>query len=302
MTASKPHRALLLAAGLLAMAGLVACTGDDEGPTMGNRGDAGAPTAGGGLTTFAGLYVSADVVPVTQTETQVTLASARPCQDLSKMLAAGQWRLVDRLTYGKLGDEELALIAGFGGVAGDLLQRGDTLVFAGLEGGSACTATVSTVPRGEIKLEGGDLPGTTPGWVATTRCYRSKSTGDLIVSVYFDTDAKVGGQGQVSLVKSGDGYTVDTEDTSSITLSLLRHKGRYLNTMSAGYAKMSQPEGFVELEPGDSFAGSATLQEGTADKLPAGEIVLTGLLDSNSYDAEIDISLRFACSGVVETN
>lgn len=304
MTEHKPYRAVLLAGALLATTALGACTGDDKPAGTGGPGDTGQPAAGGGLTTFTGLYVTGDVVPVSESATQVTLASGRSCQDLSLMLAAGQWRLVDRLTFGKLGDDEAAMIAGFGGVPGDLLQRGDTLVFAALEGGAACTATVTAVPRGDVTLEGGDLPGKSPGWVATTRCYRSKSSDDLTVSVYFDTDAKIGGQGQIALTKDGAGYQA-SDDTSALNLTLVRHQSRFLDSMSAAYAKPDQRPaglGLSELEPGGSFAGTATLDPGTPDDAPAGVIELSGLLDpdGDDYEAQIKISLRFACPAVFE--
>ncbi|MEV6813204.1 hypothetical protein [Micromonospora sp. NPDC051296] len=299
MTTREPWRILAAATGLAAVLALAACTGDGR-PTA----DAPAPTGrsaeAGPATGFAGLYLTSDVVPVSESETQVVLASGRSCRDLSGMLVAGQWRLVDRLSFGKLSDEEVALLAGFGGIPGDLLQRGDRLVFAGLEGGVACTATVVEVARGEITIEGKGLPGTSSGWVAATRCYRSKADGALTVSLYFDTDDKVGGQGQIVLNRAGDRYQVD-DDASALTLALLRHKGRFLGSMSAAYADLRRrPAGLSQLGPGGSFAGSATLRPDPDETTPAGVIDLAGLVDGDGGGGRITLSLPFSCPTVIE--
>ncbi len=312
MTTREPRRILAAVVGLAAMLALTACTGSDstsDGSTSVGRSDGGAAAADGGAApaAFAGLYLTDDVVPVSESETQVTLASGRSCQELSGMLAAGQWRRVDRLSFGKLSEEEVALIAGFGGIPGDLLQRGDRLVFAGLEGGAACTATVAEVSRGKITLDGVGLPGKSPGWVATTRCYLSKSDGALTVSLYFDTEAKVGGQGQVVLSRAGDRYEVE-DDSSALTLALLRHRGRYLDSMSAAYADLSRrPAGLSELGAGGSFAGGATLRPDPAATAPdpaaagpTGVIDLAGLVDEDGGGGQIKVSLPFSCPTVIE--
>ncbi|WP_308796680.1 hypothetical protein [Agromyces silvae] len=315
MTRSRFSTALVLAAALVSAVGLTACTDTDTADTGAGAGSAasdrpsagaGAPSPtvpeadGGVMSAFRGLYVTADVALVAAGESSLMLASSRSCDDLSAMLAAGEWRTVDRLSFGALGAEALAMLSGFGGVAGELLQRGDALAFAAMDGGSACTATVAPVSRGDLTLEGGGLPGAAPGWVATTQCMRSTSTGDLIVSVYFDTDANLGGQGQVSLLRSGDGYAVSADDSSSVNLHLLQHGDRFLQAMTDAYATASEPP-LMPLEPGDAFSGEATVHAGSADASPAGEIVLRGLVDVNTYESEITIGLPFACPGVVET-
>ncbi|WP_431729305.1 hypothetical protein [Verrucosispora sp. TAA-831] len=287
--------------GLAVVLALTACTGGGSDPDTTPEGQpAGAGPTGDGAApaAFPGLYLAADVVPVESSDTRITLASGRRCGDLSAMLAAGQWHRVDRLTFGTLGSAEVALLAGFGGVAGDLLRRGDRLAFAGLEGDPACTATVTEVTRAEIGIEGRGLPGTSPGWVATTRCYRSKADGTLTVSLYFDTEAKVGGQGQIVLTRSGDRYQVD-DDTSALTLVLLRHSGRYLTGMSAVYAEPGRrPAGLSQLVAGDSLQAEVTVRDGTADR-PAGTVEIAGLADESRGGA-VSVSLPFACAQVTE--
>ncbi|MFI7080309.1 hypothetical protein ACIBO1_23695 [Micromonospora sp. NPDC049903] len=288
--------------GLAVVLTLTACTGGgstpDTAPEGRPGGGVGATDDGAPPAAFPGLYLAADVVPVESSDTRITLASGRRCRDLSAMLAAGQWHRVDRLTFGTLGSAEVALLAGFGGVAGDLLRRGDRLVFAGLEGDPACTATVTEVTRAEIGIEGRGLPGASPGWVATTRCYRSKADGTLTVSLYFDTEAKVGGQGQLVLTRSGDRYQVD-DDTSALTLVLLRHSGRYLTSMSAVYAEpRRRPAGLSQLVAGDSFRAEVTVRDGTADR-PAGTVEIAGLADE-SRGGKVTVSLPFTCAHVTE--
>ena len=298
MTTREWRRALLAtaAAGLLT---LTACT--DGHPSAGARSPAAAaPSADdvsrteGGPDTFPGLYVTADVVPVTASASQLTLASGRSCRELSAMLAAGQWRRVDRLHFGKLGEQEVAMLAGFGGIPGDLLSRGDRLAFAGLAGDPACTATVSEVASGEVTVAGSGLPGRSAGWVATTRCYRSKSDGTLTVSFYFDTEGRVGGQGQLALSRGTDGYTV-ADDSSAMTLTLLRHDSRFLDAMSTVYADLRRrPAGLRALVPGDAFTGSAEVNEDSA-----GVVELAGLVAEDGGGA-VEVSLPFSCPTVIE--
>ncbi|TCB98467.1 hypothetical protein E0H26_08800 [Micromonospora zingiberis] len=298
MTRRESCRRAVTATGLVALLALAACTGGTGPPAEGPVPPGAAavpPGAAVGPDAFPGLYVTGDVVPVSASASQVTLASGRSCPELSAMLAAGQWRTVDRLSFGKLGEREVALLAGFGGIPGDLLSRGDRLVFAGLTGGSACTATVSETATGEITVAGAGLPGRSPGWVATTRCYRSKSDGTLTVSFYFDTDGKVGGQGQIALTRDADRYAV-ADDASASTLTLLRHDSRFLGAMSAAYADpRRRPAGLRQLVPGDAFTGTAEVRDGSA-----GVIGLAGLEAEDGGRGAIEVSLPFSCPAVIE--
>ncbi|RIV41183.1 hypothetical protein [Micromonospora radicis] len=294
-------RRAAVATGLATLLALTACTGSDAHPD----GLASIPPAPGAAApsdaapaSFPGLYVTADVVPVAESARHVVLASGRACPELSEMLSAGQWQRVARLSFGKLGEPELALLTGFGGIPGDLLRRGDRLVFAGLEGGAACTATVSEVTRGEVTVTGAGLPGAAAGWVATTRCYRSSSDGTLTVSLYFDTEQKVGGQGQITLARAGDRYQVD-DDASALTLTLLRHRGQFLDTMSAAYTDRRPPAGLRQLVPGDSFTGAATVGDESA-AVPAGTITLGGLEAETGTGGAVSLSLPFACPSLIE--
>lgn len=295
MTTSK---GLAVLAALLATV-LAGCSAGAESPpatTKSAAADAdGATVAGGSAGMFPGLYVTADVAVVSESTAGIRYASGRSCDDLSTMLASGQWRLVDKLSLGGLGEEQRAMLAGFGAVAGDLLQRGDALAFVAFDGGGACTATVSPVPRSELTLEGTGLPGTATGWATATRCYVSETTGDLTVTVYFDTDSLIGGQGQFSLVKSGDDYVVTADDETAI--NLLRHDSRFLHAMTAAYGTGRVPWS-LELEPGDGFSGTATVAA-EGDVPPAGEVMLRGLVDETS-DAEFAVGLPFACAGTAE--
>ncbi len=302
MTASKPTRSALLVVALLATALLTACGNDsgDAGPTAPAPSSVDAREAGVESASLPGLYVAGDVVVAYETPHSVVFASTRTCDDLSAMLAAGQWRVVDRLSLGALGEAERGMLAGFGGVAGDLLERGDELVFVGLEGVENCTAVVARVASGPLTLEGAGLPGSSPGWATATRCYVSASTGDLILSVYFDTAAGLGGLGQISLRRSGDGYVVTPEDAEGLNMNLIRHGGRLLSAMTGMFAGAAPTE-VIPLEPGDGFGGSVTLDEDTTASAPTGQIVLHGLLDPDTYDSEIALGLPFACPRVIET-
>lgn len=323
MTASEFSRGVLVAAAAaLATVGLVACSGTGMGadavateramsepgpgtgrdaPDAGDAGGAGdASVADADQMAFPGLYLTSDVAVVAAEPTHLGLVASRSCDDLAAMLVAGQWRSVDRLSFGALGAEALAVLAGFGGMAGELLQRGDHLAFVALDGGAACGATVATASRGELTLAGAGLPGNSPGWVAATQCLVSKSTGDLTVNVYFDTDADVGGQGQIALERAGDGYVVNAEDGSAVNLHLLRHGDRFLAAMTEAYATSTEPP-LVPLVAGDSFSGSATVESSADGVAPVGQVTLQGLLDETSFEGEITVALPFACPGVVET-
>jgi hypothetical protein len=303
MTLSRGRHAPLALVALLAVVGLTACTGvgaeqldahtPGEGATQGSGGDAGA-----GTSAFPGLYLDADVAIVGESETRLTVATTRSCPELSGMLAAGQWRLVDRLSFGGLDAEAIAMLAGFGGVEGALLQRGDALAFAAFDGGAACTATIATVAEGDLTLAGGELPGATSGWVAATRCYASRSDGDLTVMVYFDTDAGIGGQGEFTLSGSADGYVVGAADDSPVDLNLLRHGDRFLRAMTAAYATQSEPP-LIALEAGETFTGTVTIDPAADAASPSGTVAFRGLVD-DSWETEYAVTLPFACPGTIE--
>lgn len=319
MTVSRIPRVLLLATALLTMTGLVACTGGTVGPAA--EGNAAGSAESSLLAGFPGLHVTPDVAILTEDDSRARLATLRSCDELSGMLSAGQWRLVDRVSHGAIGEGASAMMSGFGSVAGDLLQRGDRLVFAALEGGETCSATVADVFHGDLVLEGAGLPGTTPGWVAATRCYRSADTGAITVSVYFDTDDKVGGQGQFVLLPSGGDYVVDSADGSSLTMNLLSHGDRFLSVLTSAYSSLTELP-FLALAAGEDFTGDAVV-ETDADGLPSGQVVLRGLVaddelgyddygddqyeyDEYEYDddsgaGEISMTLHFACAAIIET-
>lgn len=280
--ALRPRRgapALLIALAL--GAALAGCTGDPTSSPADPAPDAGAgPAASAGG--FPGLHVAGDVGILIEDETHLVLASTRSCDDLSAMLAAGQWRESDRLSLASIGAEAAALVTGFGMSPGSVLERGDRRVFAAVEGDPFCSATVADIAPGELTLEGPAMPGTSPGWAAAPRCYASAETGVLTLGVLFDTDARIGGQAQLTLVPQAEGYALDTEDGSSFTLNVLAHEGRLLRTMTAAFEQAGELP-FRSLMPGPGFAADIDVSLDAGGR-PGGTITLHGLrIDDGSF-------------------
>ena len=288
------RKASVLAVTLSAVLALAGCTDDEPTPGAAGPGpDSG--TARVSVTGYPGLYYDESAVAVLAGPSgQVQLTGAMACSDLDAMLSAGQWRTVDRITL----PAGVAGLARLGGVVpGLLLQRGDDLVFVAFEGvGELCTGTVTQVQRDGIALTGPGFPGSATGWAATTSCIRVNADR-LNVGVYFDTADKIGGVVNTPMVSQDGKYTVDGA-SDDLGLTVLTHTSHVLEVFGEAYAAGGAVEGVTMriLRPGPSFAGTASVEAGEADR-PHGTISLSGLADAET-GAEASVTLPFSCPAV----
>ncbi|NUO56051.1 MAG: hypothetical protein HOV71_04870 [Hamadaea sp.] len=278
---------------MLLSLGLSACDGDDQPTGRPSAGPAGAdPIASAG---FPGLYHDASNVSVLPGPAeQLRLVGTMTCAEMDAMLSAGQWRVVDRLTLP--GGSAGAAIAGI--VPGLLLERAGTLAFVTLKGDhDLCTGTVVKARRDGIVLTGKGMPGAAAGWSASTMCV-DLGDGVLNVSLYFDTEAKIGGLLTVTLRAKDGKYTVDGE-SGDFTVLLISHRSAALEAYSKVFAGAKNLPGVAlhSLEPGDAFGGTATVDTGAADR-PHGSFSVAGLVDAQTA-AEVSLSLPFSCAKVV---
>ncbi|MEU0563708.1 hypothetical protein [Dactylosporangium sp. NPDC006015] len=292
-TTTSDHRRRVFT-GLLATVlagGLAACTSDHKPaprPTTG----AGANPPGAALPAgFAGLYVTPEVIAVPLPGDGLRMVTAQRCDRLVDMLGAGEWYVADELRYPKEAAASQEVFSGLGLMPALLLRRGNRRVFATIEGATDCTATLTTLPAQEITVSGAGMPGTRPGWAATTRCYRSG--GDLSVSFYFDTDAHVGAIGTVTIAADG---SVSDEDLS---ITVVQHTGALMNTLSGLDWSAPKPKKGVTLSEltAEDVDGAKASMTGPAER-PAGTLTLPALSDDAGKLGEVSITVPFACAEV----
>lgn len=287
---------VLACAALLTIA-LAGCTGGNA-PTGGSGEQAARPStdpASMVVDGYPGLYYDASAVSVvTDTPDELRLVGQLSCAAMDAMLSAGQWRVVDRISLPSASGG-LGVLAGI--VPGLLLQRGPSLAFVALTGERKfCTATVTKVQDQGIALAGKGLPGALAGWAATTECIRI-GEDSLTVSLYFDTTAKLGGVVMAPFVEKNGAYQAD-EASGDLSVQLLRHSSHVLETFGALLANGAKGRGVTisAPEPGDRFAGSATVDPASADR-PRGTFTLSGLVDPESGE-QVTMTLPFACPAV----
>lgn len=294
MSTTTSDRRRRVLAGLLATVlagGLAACTLDDKPaprPTTG----AGANPPGAALPAgFAGLYVTSEVIAVPLPGDGLRMVTAQRCDRLVDMLGAGQWYVADELRYPKEAAASQEVFGGLGLMPALLLRRGDRRVFATVEGVTDCTATLTTLPAQEITVSGAGMPGTRPGWAATTRCYRSG--GDLTISFYFDTDAHVGAIGTVTIAADG------SVSTDELSISVVEHSGVLLRTMSGLDWSAAKPPKGVKISQlsAEDGSGAKASMTGPAER-PAGTLSLPALSDDEGELGEVGITVPFACAEV----
>ena len=291
MPTTTRERSLVLAVIVSAALALTGCTADD--PPAGSGPDSGSARAS--VNGYPGLYYDDSVVSVLPSSSdQLRLTGSMACADMDAMLSAGQWSVVDRITL----PEGTAGIASLGGVVpGLLLRRGSDLAFVAFKGvGNSCTATVTRVQRDGIAITGQGFPGTAEGWAATTSCIRLDAD-KLNVGIYFDTTANVGGLVNAPLVSKDGTYSVNGA-SDDLGVSVLRHTTHVLEVFGTVFMTGGTVEGVTPhiFKPGESFAGTAKVEVGEADR-PRGTITMTGLLDPES-GIEVSLTMPFSCPTV----
>ncbi|HEX5596910.1 MAG TPA: hypothetical protein VFX61_12975 [Micromonosporaceae bacterium] len=291
--------ALALAAALV----LIGCTSGSTNPATDPSPAGIDPAAARADAAFPGLYLSGAALPIAADDQRIELISAVPCAELAGLLGAGQWRVADELAMPASAGEAADLYAGFGIVPGQLLARDQSLAFATLSGDPTCSALISKVTRQDITVEGKGLPGVSPGWAANTSCSRQAGKW-LSMSLYFDTDARIGGIVRLTLKPKGDTFTVDMDDASSYSINLSTHRSQLLRTYSGVLARgpdAKPPAGVTVrgLDPGERFTGTVQISS-APDQPPAGTVTLAGLVDEGTGEGDIRLVLPFACAKLDE--
>ena len=229
---------------------------------------------------FPGLYVT-PAVAMSGSETYATVTSSLDCLATQDMLGAGDWSVVAAADLVPVGT---SAPPGTHGTRWVLLQRGEDLALASLRGTDDCVGSVERLRRAPFRVSGAETVETTATMIPAA-CVEG-GDGRVAVLGFYDADGGWIGRMDVTVIPNLGERAIAPADLGS-SPPLAAHVGRSLfETVAAGI----DPSASGELNPGDAFSGTLTIEG--LDPL-AGSVRLSGLVDDNGRSVSLEAG--FSC-------